>query len=64
MIAFLFVLSYEMFMAALSLLGKTPWAGGTRWSIGLDAIAIISALGLLAVIRDFAPSKFLVQQPE
>lgn len=41
-----FVLSYEVSAVAFSYAGIVPWLAGDRWSIGLEAVAVLSWLGL------------------
>lgn len=45
-----FVLAYELSAVAFSYVGVVPWYAGDRWSMGLEALALVSWLGLAGLI--------------
>ncbi len=54
--ALLFVVSYEVLAAALSVLGLAPWNAAYRWSIGLYGVALVAGLGLLSQLFEVLPA--------
>lgn|GEM_PF-1739890 len=45
-----FVLAYELSAVAFSYVEVVPWYAGDRWSMGLEALALVSCLGLSGLI--------------
>lgn len=54
-LALVFVAAYQAAAIAASTLGRSPWEGTTRWSIGLIPLAGLSAMALASMIKAALP---------